>query len=137
MVVPLRLRGVAVLGVSAVGAVAVSTWAFAQRGLSEDRVGLTERSAAGTELGVVLVVMVVALLATGLAVGFLTARRAPSPGTRRQLGVAIAVAVAIVPILLVAALALSERGLGGSISKGWTRPDRPRGERCRRTPRTG
>jgi cytochrome c-type biogenesis protein CcmH/NrfG len=120
LAVPLRLRGVAVLAVSAVGAGAASTWAFAQRGLSEDRVGLTERSAAGTELGVVLVVMVVALLATGLAVGFLTARRAPSPGTRRQLGVAVAVAVAVVPILLVAALALSERGLGGSISKGWT-----------------
>jgi tetratricopeptide (TPR) repeat protein len=64
--------------------------------------------------------MVGALLVTGLAVGFLTARRAPSPGTRRQLGVAVAVALAVVPILLVAALALSERGLGGSISKGWS-----------------
>jgi tetratricopeptide (TPR) repeat protein len=119
-VVPLRLRGVAVLAVSAVGAVTAATWAFGQRGLSEDRVGLTERSAAGTELGIVLVVMVAVLLVAGLAVGFLTARRAPSPGTRRQLGVAVAVVGAIIPILLVAVLALSERGLGGSISNGWS-----------------
>jgi O-antigen ligase len=124
--VPLRLRGVTVLGVSAIGAFVVAQWAFSQRGLSEDRVGLTERSAAGTELGVLLVALVAVLLAAGLAIGFLTARRAPSSSTRRQLGVAVVVVLGLVPVGLVTVLALSERGLGGSISKGWgdlTDPD--------------
>ena len=118
--VPLRLRGASVLGVSAFGAFLVAEWAFSQRGLSEDRVGLTERSAAGTELGLLLVVLVAVLLAAGLAIGFATARRPPAAATRRQLGAAVGVVLALVPVILVVVLALSERGLGGSLSKGWS-----------------
>jgi tetratricopeptide (TPR) repeat protein len=118
--VPLRLRGAAVLGVSAFGAFLVAEWAFSQPGLSEDRVGLTERSAAGTELGLLLVVLVALLLAAGLVIGFATARRPPAAATRRQLGAAVGLVLALVPVVLVVVLALSERGLGGSLSKGWS-----------------
>jgi tetratricopeptide (TPR) repeat protein len=117
--VPLRLRAATVLGVSALGAGLVAQWAFSQRGLSEDRVGLTERSAAGTELGLLLIALVAGLLAAGLTIGFATARRAPGAATRRRLGAAAGVLLALVPVALVVVLALSERGLGGSLSKGW------------------
>jgi tetratricopeptide (TPR) repeat protein len=119
-VVPLRLRGVAVLAPSALGAVLVTTWAFSQDALSKDNVLLDLRTTTGHELGVALVAMVLALGAAGLAVGFLTARRAPGPQVRRQAGVWILLVLALVPLGLAVGLAFSERGLGGSISKGWT-----------------
>jgi tetratricopeptide (TPR) repeat protein len=118
-VVPLRLRGVAVLGVSALGGGLVAGWAFSMDALSEDRVPLDARTTAGHELGVLLLAMALVLLAAGLAVGFLSARRPPSPGARRQAGVGALCAVALVPVAFVAVLAVSDRGLGGSVSKGW------------------
>ena len=118
-VVPLRLRGVAVLAVSGLGGGLVALWAFGQNSLSKDSVALTERATGGHQLGILLVAMVLGLLAAGLAIGFALARRAPSLATRRQAGIAVLAALAIVPLALAGALALSQRGLGGSISKGF------------------
>jgi hypothetical protein len=117
--VPLRLRGAAVLGTSAVGALLVALWAFGQPGLSEDDVGLPQRAAAGHELGLVLLAVLAGLLAAGLAVGFLAASRPPSAPARRTAGAALLVVLALVPVATLTALALSERGLGGSLSSGW------------------
>jgi O-antigen ligase len=117
--VPLRLRGVAVLAASAGGAVLVAIWAFAQDGLSKDRMAIDQRAAAGHELGVLLIVLIAVLLAAGLAIGFAAAGRAPRSDIRRAAGVTILVALALVPIAGAGALAFSTRGLGGSISHGW------------------
>jgi tetratricopeptide (TPR) repeat protein len=119
-VVPLRLRGVVVLAVGVLGGGLVAAWTFSMDALSEDRVGLDAREAAGHELGLLVLAMLVVLLVAGLAIGFASARRAPSPGTRRQAGVAVVCGLALLPLALVAVLAISDRGLGGSISKGWT-----------------
>ncbi|HEU4974729.1 MAG TPA: O-antigen ligase family protein [Baekduia sp.] len=118
-VVPLRLRGIAVLATGAVGALLVTAWAFAQDTLTEDNVSLDQRMTSGHELGLAVLCMILVLLAAGLAIGFGAARRAPRPATRRRAGAAVAVAVALVPIALVVALAMSDKGLGGSISSGW------------------
>jgi hypothetical protein len=117
--VPLRLRGVAVLATSAAGAVLAAIWAFSQDGLSKDRMPIDQRAAAGHELGVLLVVMIALLLAAGLAIGFAAARRAPRGDTRRAAGVVILLVLALVPVGGAIALAFSTRGLGGSISHGW------------------
>jgi hypothetical protein len=99
--------------------VLVAIWAFAQDGLSKDRMPIDQRAAAGHELGVLLIVMIAVLLAAGLAIGFAAARRAPRGDTRRAAGVAILLALALVPVAGAIALAFSTRGLGGSISHGW------------------
>jgi hypothetical protein len=117
--VPLRLRGVAVLATSASGAVLAAIWTFAQDGLSKDRMPIDQRAAAGHELGVLLIVLIAVLLAAGLAIGFAAARRAPRGDVRRAAGVTILVVLALVPITGAVALAFSTRGLGGSISHGW------------------
>jgi tetratricopeptide (TPR) repeat protein len=117
--VPLRLRGVAVLATSALGGGLVALWTFAQNPLSSDNVPLADRISAGRELGILLVAMVLVLLIAGMAIGFASAQRAPSPDTRRQAGIVVLTALALVPVVFVGALALSERGLGGSLSKGW------------------
>ena len=97
----------------------VAIWAFAQDGLSKDRMAIDQRAAAGHELGVLLVVLIAVLLAAGLAIGFTAARRAPRSDIRRAAGVTILVALALVPVAGAGALAFSTRGLGGSISHGW------------------
>jgi O-Antigen ligase/Tetratricopeptide repeat len=119
-IVPLRLRGVAVLASSAFCGGLVAFWAFAENPLSTDNVPLAERVTAGHQLGIALAAMVLVLLAAGLAIGFASAQRAPSLDARRQAGVLVLVLLSLVPIALVGALALSSRGLGGSLSNGWT-----------------
>jgi hypothetical protein len=118
-IVPLRLRGVAVLGASTFCGGLVAFWAFAQNPLSSDKVPLPDRVSAGHDLGIALVAMVLVLLVAGLAIGFASAQRAPSPEARRQAGLVVALVLALVPVALVGALALSSRGLGGSLSNGW------------------
>ena len=92
VVVPLRLRGVAVLAVGAVGALAVAVWVFAQDTLTKDGVPIDERATSGHELGVAVLVMALVLLAAGLAMGFAAARRAPSEPARKRAGATILVA---------------------------------------------
>ena len=119
-IVPLRLRGVAVLAVGAVGALAVAGWVFAQDTLTKDGVPLDERATPGTSSGVAVLAMIVVLLAVGLALG-LRGRAAGAVAARaaRARARSIVVGVALVPVVLVVALAMSTKGLGGSISSGW------------------
>jgi hypothetical protein len=119
-VVPLRLRGAAVLALGGAGGLAVGLWAFSVPALSTDRVPLDPRVVAGDDFAIVLVAMLACELIAGLAIGFALAERAPSPTTRWRLGLATLTCVALVPVLLAGWLATSERGLGGSISKAWT-----------------
>jgi hypothetical protein len=118
-IVPLRLRGVAVLATSAFCGGLVAFWAFASNPLSTDNVPLADRVSAGHELGIALAAMVLVLLVAGLAIGFAAAQSAPSLDARRQAGVVVVLVLALVPVALVGALALSSRGLGGSLSNGW------------------
>jgi O-Antigen ligase len=119
LVVPLRLRGVAVRAVGAIGALAVAGWVFAQDTLTKDGVPIDERATSGHQLGIAVVVMVLVLLAAGLALGFAAARRSPSEPARKRAGATIVVGLALVPVILVIALAMSSKGLGGTISSGW------------------
>lgn len=124
--VPLRLRGAVVLAVAAVGVSIVATWAFGEPALTEDRVSLLLRRNAGAQFGIVLISTLAALSAIGLAIGFASARRAPSAATRQTAGAAILVVLALVPVAFVTQLAFSDRGLSGSLSEGWrslTDPD--------------
>jgi len=119
-VVPLRLRGAAVLATGASGGVLVALWAFAQEELTQDRVGLALRVGTGRELGVLIVLMLFVLLVAGLAVGFSLAGKPPSARERRVVGIALLCALALVPVAGAGFLAASDRGLGGSISNTWT-----------------
>ena len=119
-VTPLRLRSATVLLPSALLAGIGAWWAFHQDGLSKDQIPLAIRSNAGTELGVLVAVLVVLLLVTGFTASWLRDRRVRSPRTRRAWGIAFLVALALVPVAMAGALATTDRGLGGSISHGWT-----------------
>ncbi len=114
--VPLRLRGARVLIAGALGAAPVVAWDFSRHALSSERVALAARTTAGHQLGVVLAAMIVVLALAGIAIGFFGDRRAPRPGTRNAVGVTLGVLVVLALVGLGASLAMSKRGLTGTIS---------------------
>jgi O-antigen ligase len=114
--VPLRLRGAAVLIVGALGAGAVVAWDFSTHALSAEGVALGERVTAGHQLGALIVAMVLVLMLAGLAIGFLTSRRPPARAVRRQAGAILLGLIAIAIVAFAGALTHSHRGLTGSVS---------------------
>ncbi|HEX7292024.1 MAG TPA: hypothetical protein VF250_12935, partial [Conexibacter sp.] len=125
-VVPLRLRGLAVLATAAAGAAVVCAWAFSNDALTQDGTPLDVRADAGHSLALLLLALLVVLLLAGLALSFAMSRTALSPQARRTTGAAVLCALALVPLAGVAALAASDRGLTGSISHGWTQLTDPK-----------
>jgi O-antigen ligase/cytochrome c-type biogenesis protein CcmH/NrfG len=115
-VVPLRLRGATLLIAGALGATAVAAWDFSNHALSSEGVPLAERAAAGHQLGALVAAMLVVLTLVGVAIGFQTARRAPSLLIRHRAGVALLAAIALAVVAFAGALAHSQRGFTGSIS---------------------
>ncbi len=119
IVAPLRLRSAMVLLPSVLLGGIAAWWAFNQDGLSKDQIPLAIRSNAGTELGVLVCVLIVLLLVAGFTASWLRDRRAWSRDTRRTWGIVLLVGLALVPVALAAGLATTDRGLTGSISNGW------------------
>jgi hypothetical protein len=115
-IVPLRLRGAAVLLTGSLGAGVVVAWDFSKHAVSSENVALAARTAAGRQLGVLLVAMLVALTLAGLAIGFCTGVRAPSPFLRRRAGAVLLILLLIASVGLIGALSVSRRGPTGTIS---------------------
>jgi cytochrome c-type biogenesis protein CcmH/NrfG len=113
--VPLRLRGAAVLGCAAIGAALVVVWTFSQDALTQDRVPLDVRADAGHQLGLLLIAMVLALTAAGLAVCFAGAAHPLRGEERRRAGIAVLCALALIPAGVAIGMTQSERGLFGTI----------------------
>jgi tetratricopeptide (TPR) repeat protein len=118
-VVPLRLRSLALLVPAVVAAAAVTAWAFSQSALTDDRIALADRKDAGVELGLILVVAIALLYALGTALQLRAERRPFSQETRRRIGTAAIAVVAVTPLFALAALAFTDRGIGGTVSDRW------------------
>ncbi|HEY7961556.1 MAG TPA: O-antigen ligase family protein [Solirubrobacteraceae bacterium] len=114
--VPLRLRGASVLIVGGLGAGAVGAWEFSTHALSAEGVALGERASAGHRLGALVVAMLLMLALAGVAIGFMTGRRAPSPVARRRAGAILLALIAVGAVGFAGALAHSHRGFTGSVS---------------------
>jgi O-Antigen ligase len=117
--VPLRLRGLTVLALGVLAALPIVAWTFHQDALSADNVILAPRVHFGHLLGLMLVGVAVLVTAAGLWIRFAASVRPPSAHARRTAGVAVLVCLALVPVALAGKLALSSRGLGGSVSHAW------------------
>jgi hypothetical protein len=115
-IVPLRLRGAAILISAAVCAGGVVAWDFSRHALNSDNVALGERASAGHQLGVLIAAMLVLLTLVGLAFGFWTGRNAPSIVSRRRAGTLLLSLLAVVVLACASALAASHRGFTGTIS---------------------
>ena len=116
LVVPLRLRSLALLAVSAIGAAPVIAWTQSKDAFTEDGVPLSVRESVGPELGLLLLLMIAGLLAVGLVLRFGSGRVVPSIPFRRRLGVVAVAGSAAVVLLLFSSVAFSDRGLRGTVS---------------------
>jgi O-Antigen ligase len=125
-ITPLRLRALSVLAIGGVAGAAVVAWTLRQPALADDHVALVARSAAGHRLAPLLVLALALAFLTALVLRFAAERSPLSAARRRQLATVVVVAIALVPVAGVGALAVSSRGLFGTISHGWhnlTTPD--------------
>jgi O-antigen ligase len=115
-IVPLRLRGAAVLIVGGLGATAVVGWDFSRHALTTDNIPLAQRATAGHQLGVLLLVMILLLTLVGVMIGFLCGRRPLSRATRTRAGAILLALIALALVGFAGALAHSHRGFTGSIT---------------------
>ena len=118
-VVPLRMAGLSVIGLAAVGAAPVIWWAFLQDGLTIDNAPMAARVDAGHELGTMLVLVVAVLLLASIAAQFVRSERKPPEQLRRVVVWALAGLAAAAVVGSLAVAATTGAGLGGQISDGW------------------
>jgi O-Antigen ligase len=117
--VPLRLRSLPVLGVPAVVIAPVLLWALKKDEFTKDGLSAAARATVGPEFGLILLAVSALLLVIGLAIGFQSRDWIPTFGMRKRAGIAaVAVAFAL-PLVLLTSVALSSRGLPGTVSDRW------------------
>ena len=117
--VPLRLRSLPVLLIPALFCAPVLVWALGKDEFTKDGLPASARAVVGPEFGLILIALSLLLLAVGLAIGFQGRDWIPSFRLRRRTGVtAVAIALAI-PLLLLTSVAMSSRGLPGTVSDRW------------------
>jgi Tfp pilus assembly protein PilF len=131
---PLRLRGATLLIAGALAAAIVAAWDFSRHALSSEGVPIAERATAGHQLGALIVAMLALLALVGIAIGFLTGRRAPSLLARKRAGVALLGSIGVAAILFAGAIAHSQRGLTGSISHAFDALTNPNAKTPPNTP---
>jgi tetratricopeptide (TPR) repeat protein len=117
--VPGRLRSAVMLGVPAVGAIAILLVALHSHDLTGDKVALAAQDRAGHSFGIVLLAVLVVTTLAGVAGVIGSDRVTLSARVRRRIGTALIAGVALVPVVVVAGLAFSDRGLFGQISHAW------------------
>lgn len=132
--VPLRLRGVVVLGGVALAVLPVVVWASAQDGLNRDGAELALRIDAGQALGALLLLMIVAMTVAGLAVGFLTTVHPPGDKVRTRATRVLIVALLAVPLVAIVMLANAPGGIDGQVSKAWKQATDPAATAPQNTP---
>jgi tetratricopeptide (TPR) repeat protein len=114
--VPLRLRSVTVLAVSAAGAAPLLLWALTKKAFTESSVPLQLRERVADDFGVLLLTLLVLTLAAGLAVNFRIAGRAPTPRMRLRVGIAATAVACIAPVVMFAGVATSDKGISDRVS---------------------
>lgn len=108
-----RLRAAAALLCGIAGAAAVCGWALGRAALTQNGVDLGLRLRDGHRLGALLVLVLLALLGVGLAVGFRADRRRLGQVARERIGIALILVVVLAPVGGLLALHASAGGISG------------------------
>ena len=116
VVVPLRLRTVALVGITGAAVAPVAAWALSKDAFTELFQPDSAREAVAGDFGLMVLAIVAGLFAAGLAVHGTAARRAPSLHVRRRAGLALAGLTAVLLLAGLTSVAASDQGLSGTIS---------------------
>jgi tetratricopeptide (TPR) repeat protein len=118
--VPLRLRSLPVLLVPGVVVAPVLVWALGRDEFTKDGLPAAVRANVGPEFGLILWAVRVLLLAFGLAIGFQSRDWIPSFRKRKRAGVTAGAVALAIPLVLLTSVAVSSRGLPGTVSDRWS-----------------
>jgi O-Antigen ligase len=117
--VPLRLRGAALLAAGALGGAIAGGWALAHHAITHDGASLAARTAQGHAYGLVLLAVVILSALAGFALTrAMDGAALPAPA-RRRIGTVLLIGVALIPVVAIAGAAASSRGLSGEASHVW------------------
>ncbi|HET9125837.1 MAG TPA: hypothetical protein VFN65_13235, partial [Solirubrobacteraceae bacterium] len=119
IVVPLRLRALAMLALGAVGAAVISGWFLTHHGLAGNGVPMSLQNHAGHVFGVIVVLVLVLVSVAGIAVSESMDRTSIREATRRRIGSALVGLLVLVVLAGILAVAVSHRGLTGEIAYRW------------------
>ncbi|MGI9183944.1 MAG: O-antigen ligase family protein [Solirubrobacteraceae bacterium] len=118
--VPARLRACAMLALAGAASAVIIAWALSRPALTAANQDLASRTGAGHTFGIVVVITLIVSSAAGVGMARAGDRgRFPAP-MRRLASRALLVGAALLPVLVVAALAASSRGLTGEIAHAWS-----------------
>ena len=115
-IVPLRLRSLAVLVLPALGVAPIASWALSKGAFTAVFEPLSSREAVAGDFGLLVLALCAGLLAAGLAIELVHARRIPSLRLRRRAGATVAALAGALAVAGVVSLAISERGVAGTVS---------------------
>jgi len=122
-----RLRTLAALAVAAVTTVAPLVVALSDHALSGENIPLGQREAPGGQLAIVLLVSLLVLFLAGRRLLDLERRVELTPERARRVARLLIAGAGVVVLIGLVAVALSSRGLGGSVSHAWHSFTTPRG----------
>jgi hypothetical protein len=117
--VPLRLRGAAILAAGAAAGAVLSGWALSNHSLTADGLAISSKTGPGHTFGLLLLIVLLLSLAAGFAIARALDGVSVSAPRRHQVGTALIVLVALLPVAGVVGLAASSRGLTGEVSHIW------------------
>jgi hypothetical protein len=117
--VPLRLRGAALLAAGALAGAISTGWALAHHAIAHNGASLTARTSQGHTFGLVLLAVVILGTLGGFALTRAMDGAAFSAAVRRRIGTVLLIGVALVPVVAIAGAAASSRGLTGEASHVW------------------
>jgi hypothetical protein len=119
VLVPLRLRGAALLATGALGGALASLWALTHHAITHSGASPAAQTSQGHTFGVVLLAVVILSALAGLALTRAMDRTVLAAAVRRRIGTVLLICVALVPVAMVAGAAASSRGLTGQASHVW------------------
>lgn len=114
-IVPLRLRSLPVVLLPSVAAGLVAAWALSKDAFAVTAQPLAVKESVAGEFGLLLLLMAVMLVLAGLAVNAGRSRFALNVRVRRRIGIGALVVACAVPLVAFTSVAMSDRGLGGTI----------------------
>jgi hypothetical protein len=114
-IVPLRLRSLPVLLLPSIAAGLVAAWALSKDAFAVTAQPLAVKESVAGEFGLLFLLMAVVLVLAGLAVNAGRSRVALPVRVRRRIGIGALVVACAVPLVAFTSVAMSDRGLGGTI----------------------
>jgi len=116
LIVPLRLRSVPALVLPALAVAPVAAWALSRDQFTEAFQSVAAQRSVAADFGLLVLAVCAVLLLAGLAVQFGSSHVAPSLRMRRRAGTTLVAVTLALPLVAVASVVVSDRGLGGTVS---------------------